>query len=195
MLVNNIHYIMNTCKWLLVGWKHWHVHWMKHLVKIPQGFSEQLTMCQVLIVIKGILPLQLNWMDYTSYWIFHLIMKRVFIIKADTNRLGKRLGLLKLFVQHLWSVKLNLVNTRASSSIQEIMMCQEELESMEAKYMRNFMCWVANAPCAEQYSMQTMKALDRKMKVVVAAQNSIWTMQTISKFKKCGLIVCFLEGW
>src|ERR1700728_3675615 len=100
---------------------------MKHLVKIPQNFSKQLRMCQVLTVTKGILPLQLNWMDYSSYWIFHHIIKKVYIIKADANKLKKRLSLLMLFVQHLWSVKLNLVNVEAFLSIQEIVMHQEQL--------------------------------------------------------------------
>src|ERR1700676_4061657 len=46
---------------------------------------------------------------------------RVYFIKADTNKLEKRLILLMLFLLHLYSAKLNLAMVEASIQIQGIM--------------------------------------------------------------------------
>ena len=80
--------------------------------------------CQILTMTRGILLLQSNWIHYTSCWIFlHMIM-RVYFIKADTNKLEKRLSLLMLFLLHLCSAKLNLAKVEAFIQIQGIMIHQ-----------------------------------------------------------------------
>src|SRR5882762_12035386 len=103
------------------------MHRMENLVMILTDFSKQLTICQIWTMTKGILLLQLNWIYYTSCWIFPHMMMRVYFIRADTNKSKKRLSLLMLFLLHLCSVKLNLAKVEASIQIQEIVIHQEQL--------------------------------------------------------------------